>query len=238
MSFLTAEWRRLALINWVVDPLILRPYIPRGTELDLWRGHCYLSLVGFMFRNTRLRGIKVPGHVHFEEVNLRFYVRRNIEGSWRRGVVFIREIVPRQAITFVANTIYREHYITMPMRNKWDKTDTSLITAYAWRTGQKWNELTLHSESNTVEMPAGSEVEFITEHYFGYTSRSKTVTHEYEVKHPRWLHYPVLKTTLDIDFRRTYGREFQFLGNLDAVSAMLAEGSMISIGKRNTLTFS
>ena len=119
MSFLRAEWRKLALANYVIDPERLAPHVPAGTELDLWQGKCYLSLVGFMFVNTRLLGVKVPFHVNFEEVNLRFYVRRREGSEWRRGVVFIKEIVPKPALTWVANTIYREHYETLPMEHFW-----------------------------------------------------------------------------------------------------------------------
>src|SRR6478736_2670783 len=105
-TFLTAEWRKLAIANYVVDPKLLLPYLPYKTELDTWNGKCYVSLVGFRFVNTRLKGIPIPFHIHFEEVNLRFYVRYKDESGWKRGVTFIREIVPRPALTFIANNLY------------------------------------------------------------------------------------------------------------------------------------
>ena len=103
MSFLNAEWRKLAIANYVIDPRVLEKYVPPGTELDLWQDKCYVSLIGFMFLNTRLLGFKIPFHSNFEEVNLRFYVRRFENNAWKRGVVFIKEIVPKPALTFVAN---------------------------------------------------------------------------------------------------------------------------------------
>lgn len=133
MSFLTAGWRKLAIANYEIDPTVLAPYIPYGTELDLWQGKCYASLIGFMFVDTRLLGIKIPFHVNFEEVNLRFYVRRQEEDEWRRGVVFIKEIVPRAALSFVANTLYNEHYETLPMRHSWATDDQFLTVAYGWK---------------------------------------------------------------------------------------------------------
>ena len=87
MSFLKAEWRKLILANYKVEPELLKPYLPYGTELDLWQDSCYLSLVGFMFVNTKIKGVKIPFHVNFEEVNLRFYVKRYDNGEWKRGVV-------------------------------------------------------------------------------------------------------------------------------------------------------
>ncbi len=119
MSFLTAEWRKLAFANYEVSPDMLLPYLPYGTELDLWKDRCYVSLIGFMFQETRLKGIKIPFHVNFEEVNLRFYVKRWSGKEWRRGVVFIKEIVPKPAIAFVANTLYNENYQSLPMKHSW-----------------------------------------------------------------------------------------------------------------------
>lgn len=80
MSFLKAEWRRLALVNYIIDKHLLVKYLPAGTELDLRNGNCYVSLVGFMFINTRLLGLRIPFHKNFEEVNLRFCVKRFDKG--------------------------------------------------------------------------------------------------------------------------------------------------------------
>jgi uncharacterized protein YqjF (DUF2071 family) len=134
-SFLQAEWRKLAIANYIIDPRLLLPFVPAGTELDLWEGKCYISLVGFMFLNTRLLGVRVPGHVNFEEVNLRFYVKR----GEKRGVVFIKEIVPKPALTFIANTIYKEHYQTLPMRHAWVETDDHQLINYEWKKSGRWN---------------------------------------------------------------------------------------------------
>src|SRR4051812_45506678 len=108
--FLQAEWRKLAMANYAVDPAVLKRHLPYKTELHLWNDTCYVSLVGFRFVNTRLRGFRVPFHINFEEVNLRFYVRYKDGDQWKRGVVFMKEIVPKPALTFVANAFYKENY--------------------------------------------------------------------------------------------------------------------------------
>ena len=104
MNFLTAEWRKLAIVNYEVNPEILEKYLPNGVELDFWDGKCLISVVGFMFLNTQLLGISVPFHRNFEEVNLRFYVKKWENQQWKRGVVFIKEIVPKKALSIIANT--------------------------------------------------------------------------------------------------------------------------------------
>jgi len=132
MSFLTAEWNDLAIINYEIYPKIVKNYIPIGTELDLWNNKCYISLIGFMFEDVKIVGLKIPFHTNFEEVNLRFYVKRLENGIWKRGVVFIKEIVPKHAISIVANTLYKEHYQTLKMRNSRIENENSKIFKYEW----------------------------------------------------------------------------------------------------------
>ncbi|HTO08358.1 MAG TPA: DUF2071 domain-containing protein, partial [Myxococcota bacterium] len=115
--FLTAEWRDLAMLNYEIDPAVLEPRVPAGTELDAWSGRTFVSVVGFRFLRTRVLGVPVPYHVDFDEVNLRFYVRRKSGADWRRGVVFVKEIVPRRAIALVARVAYAENYVAHPMRH-------------------------------------------------------------------------------------------------------------------------
>lgn len=235
MSFLNAEWRKLALANYEVDPAILQPFVPHGTELDLWNGKCYVSLVGFMFLNTKMLGMKIPFHVNFEEVNLRFYVKRVENGETKRGVVFIKEIVPKFAITTVANLVYREHYETLKMNHSWQEINEELEVAYSWKKKGRWYSFKVTAENVANSFPAGSETEFITEHYWGYSSRNKNSSNEYEVTHPRWKAYKVLKYELDVDYGVVYGSEFSFLNEVEPVSVMLAEGSEITVESKRKI---
>jgi len=235
MSFLQAEWRKLILINYAVPPGLLKPYLPAGTELDFWDHKCYLSLVGFMFQNTKLLGFKIPFHINFEEVNLRFYVTRDTGKVIKRGVVFIKEIVPKAALTMIANAVYGEHYQTFPMRHLWVYSDDRLQVDYAWRTGGKWHQIAVSAQPVPTAIPDGSEAEFITEHYWGYTKVNSKHTFEYEVTHPKWKHYPVTEFDIDVSFRNSYGNAFAFLKDQTPDSVMLAEGSEITVEKRKKL---
>jgi len=235
MSFLKAEWRKLVLVNYEIPAAVLESYIPAGTELDLWNGKCFVSLVGFMFKNTRILGIKIPFHINFEEVNLRFYVRRKEDGVWKRGVVFIKEIVPKAAISFVANTIYKEHYETLPMKHQWVNNGPNRTISYQWKKGNQWHQLKVQANLDAEKIEAGSDIEFITEHYWGYAKISDSKTNEYEVKHPKWEHYPVQSFTIDVNFEATYGKSFFLLNNLKPNSVMLAEGSKICVEGKKTL---
>lgn len=235
MSFLRAEWRKLALANYVIDPERLAPYVPAGTELDLWQGKCYLSLVGFMFVNTRLLGVQVPFHVNFEEVNLRFYVRRREAGEWRRGVVFIKEIVPRPALSWVANTLYREHYETLPMGHHWREDGRERLVEYRWKKAGTWQTFRVEAAAVPTAIVPGSEAEFITEHYWGYARVTEARTNEYQVTHPRWEQYVVRDYAIQVDFAAVYGPEFADLTTARPASVMLAEGSPITVERKRRL---
>ncbi len=235
MSFLKAEWRKLALANYIIDKKLLDKYLPIGTELDLWNGNCYVSLVGFMFVNTKLLGLKIPFHTNFEEVNLRFYVKRFDNGEWKRGVVFIKEIVPKRALTFVANTVYNENYETLPMEHSWRSGDNQRTVQYRWKKSGKWNSIKIDASIEKFKIESNSEIEFITEHYWGYAKVNQSKSNEYEVTHPRWEAYKVNDYEIDIDFGAVYGKEFEFLNSTNPVSVMLAEGSEITVENKKTI---
>ena len=235
MSFLKAEWNNLVMINYVVDPAILQKYVPKGTELDFWDGKCYISFIGFMFENVRVLGMKIPFHSDFEEVNLRFYVKRFENGIWKRGAVFISEIVPKSAISFVANTFYNEHYSTLPMKRTLTVHENYREFLYQWKMNNNWNSIHVETQKNAIAIEPNSEAEFITEHYFGYTKINENQTYEYQVTHPRWLQYEVTKNLSKINFEGVYGKEFAFIKDVEPTSVFLAIGSPITIEDKRKL---
>ena len=230
MTFLTAKWQNLILVNYKVNPDILKPFIPNGTELDLFNNTCYISLVGFMFKDTKVLGIKLLNHINFEEVNLRFYVTCN----GKRGVVFIKEIVPKPLITLIANSLYKENYQTCKMSHLWNENNQYKAVRYNWRINNQWQSITVNCDCKAQEILSNTEAEFITEHYYGYT-KYKHKTFEYEVKHPIWKQYSVLEYSIEVDFAQTYGKAFEFLNKTKPISVLLAKGSDISVHKKKTL---
>ena len=229
MPFLTAEWRKLILINYAIDAKHLQPFVPAGTVLDTYNDICYVSVVGFMFLNTKLKGIPIPFHQDFEEINLRFYVKHQTKnGAWRRGVVFIKEFAPKTMISFVANTIYNEHYETVDMDHSWKENGNEITVEYQLEQDE-WFSMKVIADNTTEEIPVACEAEFITEHYWGYTKVSETETSEYEVWHTRWKAYPVKSYECNFNFGKLYGSEFEFMNALKPFSVMLAEGSEIKV---------
>lgn len=230
-TFLTAEWRKLIMANYAVPEEWLKPYLPTGTELDRYEGHCYVSLVGFLFQNTRLKSVPIPFHRTFEEVNLRFYVQHMTpEGERRRGVVFISEFVPRLALTLVANTLYGENYVTLPTSHYWKEDSENRTVAYRWGHNYE-NLLSVTAALNPQPIVTASAEEFFTEHYWGYTKRGNWAS-EYEVLHPRWEIYPVSQQFIKVDFGRPYGRRFASLSDRAPESILLAEGSPVEVRAR------
>jgi hypothetical protein len=222
------------MLNYEVPPAVLRPLVPAGTELDDFAGGVLASLVGFSFLNTRVLGMPIPGHRDFEEVNLRFYVRRRAEdGVWRRGVVFVREMVPRRAIAWVARWCYNEPYSAVPMRHELalDGVEEGAAgrAAYHWRLADRWHRLDVTTSGRPFLPAAGSEAEFITEHYWGYTAQRDGGSKEYQVAHPPWRVWAVIHSALDCDVGAVYGDAFAECLSGAPRSAFLAEGSPVAV---------
>jgi len=229
VKFLQAEWRDLLMINYEVDPDILKPYLPAYTELDLWQGKALVSMVGFMFLNTKVLGIKWPFHVNFEEVNLRFYVRYFDGKQWKRGAVFISEIVPLFAIPLVANNLYNEHYKAMPMRHTVIATaDERTEYLYEWKLNQQWNKLGATVNNTYVPIEGGSAEEFIFKHYWGYNAINSITTLEYAVEHIPWQIAPVSNPVFEADVATLYGKHFETYLK-QPYSAFFAKGSEVVV---------
>ena len=230
--FLTAEWRHLVMLNWRVDPAVLTPLVPRGTTLDAWQGGYYVSLVGFLFLRTRLLGVPIPFHRDFEEVNLRFYVRRTVGPEIRRGVCFIRELVPRRAIALTARAAYNEPYRALPMTHRIEPVDGAVEPThveYAWRATNEWTRMIAEPAGPSAPLAAGSHEEFITEHYWGYTRQRDGGTVEYNVVHPPWRVRQVPRPRIEGDLGATYGAGFSALLSTAPESALLADGSPVAV---------
>ena len=226
--FLTAEWRTLAMLNYEVDPEILAGDLPVGTELDFHEGKTYVSLVGFRFLSTRLLGIPVPLHTNFDEVNLRFYVRRDE----KRGTVFVREIVPRWAIAKIAQLAYNEKYIALPMSHR----IAMPLVEYGWELRGARNYLRVECVGGEpVDLRSGSQEEFIAEHYWGYSAQRDRSTVEYRVEHPPWRIWPGLRSEIRIDVEKLYGARFVETLAAQPVSAFVAEGSPVRVFKPKRL---
>jgi len=223
------------MLNYDVDRSALKALVPRGTELDEWRGRTYLSVVGFLFRNTRVLGLPIPFHRNFEEVNLRFYVRRQTQEGWRRAVVFVKEMVPRAAIALVARAFYNEKYVAVPMDHEVrlapDEPRRIESVSYRWDFAGRRNRLSVSVAGDPRPPVAGGHEEFIAEHYWGYSVQRDGGTCEYHVRHPPWLVAPATHAELDCDVGRVYGEEFiPFLAS-NPVSAFLAEGSEVAVSR-------
>lgn len=234
--FLSAEWRFLAMLNYAVDPAGLQPYLPNGTELDTWQGHHYVSIVGFQFLDTRVLGMPIPFHRNFEEVNLRFYVRRKAAEGWRRGVVFVKEIVPRWAIATTARVIYNENYVARKMRHRLERrADAPNLlrpdsdVEYGWREGGHWQSLRVTITGDAQPVSPGSEAEFITEHYWGYAAQRDGSCVEYQVEHPSWLVWQCRAASLTCDVARVYGARFAAALERPPSSTFVAAGSPIVV---------
>jgi uncharacterized protein len=217
------------MVNWRVPDALLAPLVPRGTELDRFDGSAWASIVAFRFLRTRVLGIPVPGHRDFDEVNLRFYVRREVGGRWRRAAVFVRELVPRRAIAWLARLAYNEPYVALPMRNRITGDGNAMSVAFEWARGGRWESVSAVTTGAPVQPGDESVERFIAEHYWGYTRQRDGGTVEYHVSHPSWRVSPVRDVVFDADARALYGDAWAPVLGGAPENAFVAEGSAVSV---------
>jgi uncharacterized protein YqjF (DUF2071 family) len=231
--FLTAQWRNLLMLTYAVDPKTVIDRVPAGTTLDAWRGNALVSVIGFQFLDTKVLGAPIPFHQDFEEVNLRFYVRRGMDAGARPGVVFIREMVPRPVVGGMARLLYREPYLVVPMRSR-VKPGPPPDVEYQWNATGTWCTLAATGGGESRELVAGSLEEFLTERHWGYNGEPGKDTLEYQVDHARWRIWNVEATRVAYEAAPLCGHELaQQLGT--PISAIIADGSAVTIHWRTAV---
>ena len=233
-TFLSARWENLIMANYEVNPELLKPYLPNGVELDFYDNKTYVSLVGFMFKKTSIFSIPIPFLGTFEEINLRFYVKRVEGDTVKRGVVFINETVPYKLVAWLANKLYKEHYIAVPTKNEIKITNLYKSIKYHWKMNNKWNHIAVNASKETEQMLSGSVEEFIFEHYYGYTKINDLISQEYNLYHPRWRVNNVMNYSINCDFKSMYGDDFSFLTDTQPDSVIIAEGSPVTVKWKRT----
>jgi uncharacterized protein YqjF (DUF2071 family) len=222
--FLTAAWLNVLGVTYPADAALLAPHLPRGAEIDELEGSPRVSLVAFVFRGTRLSGVPIPLHVNFPEINLRFYVR--LRG--RRAVVFIREFVPRPAISIVAKLAYNEPYRTVRLRSERLERDGLLGVRHRFGAGLG-NELEAWAEPVAAVPSEDSAAYWLTHHDAGVGRSRDGRARSYEVSHPVWALHTVRQLRVDVDFAALYGSQWAHLTGAEPSHVTLATGSRVSI---------
>ena len=229
-TFLTAQWRYLAMLHYEVDPAILMPLLPRGTELDQCDGRHYISLVGFLFLDTHVLSLPAFFHQNFEEVNLRFYVRRKLGGERRSGVVFIREMVARPLVAELAKLTYNEPYRTVPLQHTILHTMDELQSVeYIVGGPTDQCRMTLHVESPLQPIQPASLEDFLAHRGWGYTRQRDGGTIEYSVTHPRWNMWSNVRWELDGPLGEFYDEPFADILSKGPTTAFIADGSAVAV---------
>ncbi len=233
--FLKANWENIIMANYEINPEILLPFLPKGVALDFFNDKCYISLVGFMFKDTKIFNVPIPFFGTFEEINLRFYVKKiEKDSSVKRGVVFINETIPYPIVAWVANKLYNEHYKVVPTRHHISQYDNSKSVKFEWLLNDKWNVISVQSALESEKMKPNSLESFIYEHYYGYTITADNKTEEYKLQHPSWKVSEVLDYQIECDFDAMYGKSFSFLNQVKPETVFIAEGSAVGIEWKRT----
>jgi uncharacterized protein len=230
-SFLSARWERLLLVTYAVNPELLSPYLPPNIELDCIDGNAFVSLVAFDFLNTKVLGIPWPGYRNFPEVNLRFYVRH--PESERRGVVFIREYVPKKLIAWIANSLYNEPYFSAKMDSNWIENESTFELEHSLTIKDSTNKLKVRLQKGESKPDDDTLAHFFKEHSWGFGQSHSGQLLEYEVWHPIWNTLPIIDLDMQWDWASVYGEEWAFLSQLKPFHTAFAIGSEIKVFPKN-----
>lgn len=221
-AFLTAEWHHVLGATYPADAALLAEHLPRGAQIDELEGSPRVSLVAFGFRRTRVRGIAIPGHMTFPEVNLRFYVR--LDGE--RGVVFIREFVPHHAISIVARLLYNEPYRTIPMAHVAVAERGTLRVRHRFGDG---NVLEARADPSSRVPEPDSPEHWLTHHDLGVGRTRAGDARSYRVEHEPWALHEVRELHAVVDFGALYGPDWAHLAGMEPSHVTLARGSAVRV---------
>ena len=232
--FLKANWENIIMANYEIEPSILIPFLPKGVEIDFFNEKAYISLVGFMFKKTKLFNIPIPWFGDFEEINLRFYVVRKENDEIKRGVVFINETIPYRIVAWIANKLYKEHYTVVPTKHEIITENSIQKIKFEWLLNKNWQSIYVESSTKSNFMKKGSLENFIYEHYYGYTKVDENKTEEYKLQHPSWETSEVINYEIDCDFEAMYGNSFSVLNQTKPTAVFIAKGSSVGVEWKRT----
>jgi uncharacterized protein YqjF (DUF2071 family) len=225
---ITFEWQHLLTATWAVHPSLLSPMVPARTTLDLWNGDALLSLVGMRSLNAQVAGVPVPLHQDFDQITLRFYVRREVAGETRRGVVLIKQIVPSASMTLLARVLYNENFVNAPTRHDIQPGEHGW-TAYEWLVGNRWNRLSA-VRAGAARQPAEYSIEeFVAHRPWAYARQADGSSLEFAAQHPRWDVWPTQEMLLDCDVAPLFGVEYVPVFSGQPISTFVAVGSIVHL---------
>ena len=229
--FLTAHERYIAMLSYRADPALVKPYIPTEVELDLYGGEMFLSLVAFLSLETRLPLFSNLKQTNFERIDLRFNVRRKSADTWRRGISFVRRILPKAVASGMARAFPTEIASGSPLKSDIVDCDNTINVNYSWKCATKWRSLQMCAAGTPRAIPAGTFEDYLLERnwYFGEFRRGCS---EYRVERPRWRVWEVSCANLDHDINKLFPEEFAQLLSRPPALQLLAEGSHVQLWRK------
>jgi uncharacterized protein YqjF (DUF2071 family) len=232
MRVVSGAWQKIIMANYVVDPAVLFPLLPSGTRLSMYNQQCFVTLAGFVFSRITVFGLKIPFHGAVPEINLRFYVIPKTGDASKKGVVFIRELIPKGIMGRAANLLYREHYRVEDVKHAWMSRNGIEMISYTWPHSNEMSVTVTGSTSSMVQ--TGSVEDYILHNFYGYSNKDKA-TRRYRVTHPHWRLRDISQQRLQVDFGSSFGDRFAFLQTIQPHSVYLTDGSDISIYRPVTI---
>ena len=230
-----ARFSELVALNFSIDPAILQPLVPRGLELDFFKDETYVSLIAMMLRDVRVFGFPIHIASGFEEINLRFYVRRRVGDSYRKGACFLKDYVSGAAAAWVLGRIFKAEFGRLKLKHKnsgFDPKEENAIPEvdYQWKVDDHMNRVRVKAREKVQRMGADTKVGFILNHNNEYSCRNgKTL--EYAMARPQWVVWNAAQANFTCDVRKLFGPEFEKPLSRRPASVFVTSGSEVVIYK-------
>lgn len=225
---ISSEFRKVALLNYMIPPEVVEKYLPDHTKPDYYNGECMISLVGFQVPNLKVAGVKMPLLKDFDEIDLQIYVKRFDGAKWQKGVVVISRIFAHPIGEPLANTFLRTNYSSMPVTATTKETQESLEVKYSWKYKDLEQKFRVKSNKLAAPYDKGTEAAFVLDRPFGFI-KSEDEIYQYEIKHVDWHLYSVEEYSVDVDFSLQFDPAFNILNGQNPHSVILTEGSTVEI---------
>lgn len=228
---ISSEFRKVALLNYIVPPEVVEKYLPKYTKPDFYNGNCFISLVGFQVKKLKVSDVKVPLIKDFDEIDLQIYVKRFDGARWVKGVVIISRIFDQPGAATLTNTLFKTNYTSMPTTSEVNETEEGLEVKYSWQLNGKEQSFSVKSNNLAAPYDKDTEAAFILDRSLGFIKAGEEETFQYTINHASWHLYTVEEYAVDVDFSRQFDPVLNILNTMVPQSVILTEGSTVEIGE-------
>lgn len=175
-------WKDLLFLHYKIPEDILKGYVPRDLEIDLYEGESWVGVTPFKMRDVRFRFLPpIPTAVNFLELNFRTYVKMN-----GRAGIFFFSLDASSGLSAIGARLgaflpYFAAYMSVEEKEGWFRFKSERRSNPAASFDVKYKP-----ESHAFEAAKGSLEEWFVERYCLFQGTAKGKYIEIDIHHVKW----------------------------------------------------